>query len=606
MQFRSNNIIPLNQQPAQPDFLRDICDQLNQLTIEHIHPVADSLIPHLIEKTEEQLEQISNNHEVMMKMEVKNALLKNNSQITTLFKKISSNTSVEPSPDGEEKKPFVLLDNTELDHRLAWLIAAEKMSNKENIQQIFRIKNRFENTFPDFEEQIPASPEKLCESFSIAIDLIQPEEVFKQQLLVWFTQFISNPAYNLWNEADQLLETIGLELKRPAKTPQDYAYQDDLNKDSLPDRSSEHFDAEFIDLMADKLVTRVEDMLIRDDLIPESKKYQMRTKELTGVLAGLQLEIMQQHISISSLTESIQSAMDKKGEQSTLSPRHKDLINLVGMLFEFILDNHPLPGNIRKSISLLQIPVLRTAILDCDFLTEKNHPARVLLKKMTSVGTECHDNHFANSVSRLIDSIVHTIISQSCENPDIFRECLDRFREKLDLINQPEDITTSITEEVVTECIEERSESENTAESLLEEGVFEEAEEIILESIAPETNPSGMSSTESSPDSKGGVKESCSLPPDKEQRHKLIDGLKIGQWVVFVGEGETHRLSCKLTQIDNETNRYIFENKSGMKVAEYDSAKLLNEINSESIIIESDVPAFDRALQAVFEKLKIR
>ena len=175
--------------------------------------------------------------------------------------------------------------------------------------------------------------------------------------------------------------------------------------------------------------------------------------------------------------------MDKRGENSKLSPRHEDLINLVGMLFEYILDDHILPENIRKSISLLQIPVLRTAILDHDFLTERDHPARILLNEMTSAGMECQENCFTDPIYLLIDSIVNIIITQSYENPDIFKDCLERFRVELGIINFDEsDQAKNLEDEAILEPHENitlreddgSSENKNIEKSLLDEADFDE------------------------------------------------------------------------------------------------------------------------------------
>ena len=611
MQSRSSNIIPINENSAQQGFLRDVCDQLNQLTIEYLHPALDSLLSHLIERLEEQLQHTSNNHDIMMTMEVKNALLKEGSKIISMLKEESSGTSFTSTQNEVDTESLILLDNIELDQRLTWITVAEKMTDKENAQPLFQIKNRFKNAFPDFDEPIPATPEKLCESFSKAIDLIHPEEIHKHQLLIWFTQHIKEPADTLWCEVNNLLEEIGLKLNLPSKasgTPPD-SYQERT-------QDIESLSTEFMDSLAEKLVTQVEDMLIRDDLIPESKKYQVKTSDLAGILTGLQLEMLQQRASIFNLTESVQSALNKKGEKSKLSPRHGDLINLVGMLFEYILDDHQLPESIRKSISLLQIPVLRTAILDYDFLTERNHPARVLLNEMTSAGMGCKDDCFSDPVYILIESIVRSIISRSQENPNIFHESLKRFRTELDILNQPDDSSprafeeATLTEDVVTEDHHEtHSETEEAKYLPCKKSEFNEEEEIILESASPDPVVTNTLNTyfisdhdEEATLSFSEEEEQATEPPKFTQ----IDQLKVGQWVEFVGEGENHRLNCKLAQIDKDTNRYIFENRSGMKVAECDGIQLLRDIEDGAIIIHSEVQLFDRALQAVFAKFKIR
>lgn len=629
MQSRSNNIIPLNGRSAQCSLLDDVCDQLNQLTAQHIHLAIDPLVEFLTNKIEAKIEQLTCNHEIMMYVEMKNALLKNSSLICSQLKELSSTS---PSPyNNDETGDLILLDNMELDRKLVWVTAAEKMSDKDNIQQLFRIRNRFEHAFPDFREPIPATPEKLCESFSTTIDIIHPPDSFKQQLFFWFIAFIKEHADTLWSEADQLLEDIGLELNLSLKAHERQNHPATCTTNSLADShdqgtensgsyqsatsESEDFSEAFMDSLADRLVTHVENMLIRDDLIPESKKFQVRTLDLAGVLANLQIEIMQQRASITNLSESIQSALNERDENSTLSPRHENLINLVGMLFEYILDDHMLPENIRKSISLLQIPVLRTAILDHDFLTERHHPARILLNEMTSAGMGCSDNCFTDPVYLLIDSIVRIIISQSYENPNIFEDCLERFRTELVLINQPQDEQEpAFLPEICfdgSDSLEQEEDNENITDNkdaeelLLEETEFDEAEEIVLESstyILEAMQEDEIESDDGTEESSSSAMEYDSST--QQEAFAPIEGLKIGQWVEFVGEGEQHRLNCKLAHIDEHSNRYIFENRSGMKVAECDGKQLLNGIDKGSIIIQSDVQIFDRALQAVFERFK--
>lgn len=628
MQSRPNNIIPLNGKPSHHSLLEDVCEQLNQLTQEHIHPVVNALVPYLIDQIDAELERTTNNHEIMMKMEMKNALLKHSSQISSQFKELSSISEL-TSTDHEEPENLILLDNMELEQKLVWVIVAEKMSDKDNVQHIFHIKNRFEHAFPEFNGQIPATPEKLCESFSTAIDSILPPESFKQQLLYWFIKFIKECSDSLWREADQLLEDIGLGLKVSIKAPEKHNHSATLpgskqynsltdnvenSKTSQPAFSGfGDFEASFMDSLAERLVTHVEDMLIRDDLIPESKKNQVRTLDLAGVLARLQMEVMQQHESITNLNESIQSALNERGENSKLSPRHEDLIYLVGMLFEYILDDHMLPENIRKSISLLQIPVLRTVILDHDFLTNKHHPARILLNELTSAGMECKDNCLTDPVYRLIDSIVRIIISKSYENPDIFKDCLEKFRTELAAINClpdeiPEEQEPERSLETRTLEPEKNDQEEGSVEELLpQETPFneDEAEEIVLESSALEQTANSLDPVTPveniEADSTQSVQHKTSTP---QELFQPVKGLKIGQWVEFVGEGKQHRLNCKLAHIDKHTNRYIFENRSGMKVAECDGRHLLNGIENGSIIIQNDVQIFDKALQAVFYKFK--
>jgi hypothetical protein len=57
----------------------------------------------------------------------------------------------------------------------------------------------------------------------------------------------------------------------------------------------------------------------------------------------------------------------------------EDTIDLVGMLFEFILEDRNLPPQMQVMLARLQIPYLKAAILDRKLFAHRQHPARRLL-----------------------------------------------------------------------------------------------------------------------------------------------------------------------------------------------------------------------------------
>ena len=658
MQFQSENIIPLKKQPSTNEFLDDVCEQLNQLTCEYIHPLIESLLPDLISQINDCLETATNNQDIMRLMEIQNSLKKNTKVITSTFIKksiITDNKDHDQNKKEEHNSELMLLDNNDLDHQLLWTSAAEKMAKADNIQCLFRIKNRFEHAFPDYCGLIPTLPEKLCESFSFAVASISVDADIEQLLLGTFIQHIQQEAEKLWTETDQLLEMAGLEIKTVAKQPSvDFAPKamntdnSAISSENTPSDQAfqqENLSSQFMDSLANKLVTRVENMLIQEEIIPQSKVHQVRSIDLASILTTLQIEIMQHHESITCLAESIKSTLTERGDGDKLSQRHEDLINLVGMLFEFILDDHQLPSEIKKSIGLLQIPVLKLAILDNEFLMERHHPARDLLNEMTFAGMQCQEDLSFDPIYLLIESTVRAIIAGSTDNPDIFQESLENFRRELTLIqssgtsqnehslenplfeeivpfpdketkeqvNEPADASSSLSTEDTENTEEQINEQTHTSDPVsMNETEFETEEEIILEntgltSFAGENEHEidATTKTEAKPEPddlfNGEDPES-----DEQYAYMPIEGLKTGQWVEFVGEGDSHRLSCKLAHINQDKNRYLFVNRSGMRVAEWDGHQLSKGIANNSIIIHENTQIFDRALSAVMGKFKRR
>jgi hypothetical protein len=82
-----------------------------------------------------------------------------------------------------------------------------------------------------------------------------------------------------------------------------------------------------------------------------------------------------------------QSLLDQADKLQAGAPAHvasvdEDTIDLVGMLFEFIVQDRDIPSQIQALLGRLQIPFLKVALLDRHLFTHKTHPARMLLDNM--------------------------------------------------------------------------------------------------------------------------------------------------------------------------------------------------------------------------------
>lgn len=78
-----------------------------------------------------------------------------------------------------------------------------------------------------------------------------------------------------------------------------------------------------------------------------------------------------------------QHAEELKEKATTKS--EKAIVEIVALMFQAILAEDRIPPNIRVWFARLQMPVLRTALTDPDFLASTEHPARQLIDRMGSV-----------------------------------------------------------------------------------------------------------------------------------------------------------------------------------------------------------------------------
>jgi len=91
--------------------------------------------------------------------------------------------------------------------------------------------------------------------------------------------------------------------------------------------------------------------------------------------------------------------------------------------------------------------------------------------------------------------------------------------------------------------------------------------------------------------------------PDNDVALVQVDNLRVGSWVEFQ-EDEEHKLRCKLAAVIKPTGKYIFVNRTGMKVLEKTRMGLATEFQRGAIRLLNDTLLFDRALESVIGNLR--
>ncbi|QGU33744.1 DUF1631 domain-containing protein [Thermochromatium tepidum] len=84
-------------------------------------------------------------------------------------------------------------------------------------------------------------------------------------------------------------------------------------------------------------------------------------------------------------------------------------IDIVAMLFEAIFDDPDLPAAVRAEIAKLQIPVLKVALLDKGFFSDRQHPARRLLDLIAQAGLgrgEDEQPRFLDMIRSVVTSVI--------------------------------------------------------------------------------------------------------------------------------------------------------------------------------------------------------
>jgi len=109
------------------------------------------------------------------------------------------------------------------------------------------------------------------------------------------------------------------------------------------------------------------------------------------------------------------------GDRVGMAAPDEDTIDLVGMLFEYILRDRNLPAQMQAVLGRLQIPYLKVALLDKHLFAQKTHPARQLLDVMAqaSMGWS-EESDRDRRLQDKINEIVEKILKNFDEDLDIF------------------------------------------------------------------------------------------------------------------------------------------------------------------------------------------
>lgn len=116
-----------------------------------------------------------------------------------------------------------------------------------------------------------------------------------------------------------------------------------------------------------------------------------------------------------------------------VSTADEDTIDLVGMLFEYILQDRNLPAQMQALFGRLQIPYLKVAILDKHLFAQKSHAARRLLDLLADAGKSWSEE--SDRDHRLYDRIkacVETVLRDFDDDVGVFERELASFSDFID------------------------------------------------------------------------------------------------------------------------------------------------------------------------------
>lgn len=646
-----------------------------------------------------------------------------------------------PQLDAVSFDNLSLVQNDELEETVAMDAMVGKVLSRDGLalgHLTTRLNTLVSNKVED--KTNPLGPRPLCEAFLEACQGLGVEIKVKLIVLKLFEKYVLAELEQLYAEANEILVTHGVlpELKsapvrrplRPAaEAPASAGYAGAAAQAAA---SGAYLDAESQEAFGalQELMSQVRGNLAARRQVP-ADAVPISSNDLMRLLSHLQDHLPAQGMDEVDVRHHLDHLLTrvshKSGRSRVVGQVDEDVINLVSMLFEFILDDRNLPDSLKALIGRMQIPMLKVAVLDKTFFSRGNHPARRLLNEIASaaLGWAEQTDLQRDSLYQKIEQVVMRLLNDFVDDTAIFGVLLEDFiaftgdeRRRSELLEQrtrdaeegraradaarhevaqvlnqrlfgrtlPEVVVRLLREAwskvLLLTCLKHGSDSQPWRDAVatmddliwsvephedpesrtrllemvpqllksLREGLtsaafdpfstgeffsrleslhvqafqrFKQAQEAaadddLLDGIplldeaveAPAAQASGQ------PEMVAVVEEIVLATPgeerapepeellaDDDESLRKVDELRVGSWVEILEDSE-HKLRCKLAAVIKPTGRYIFVNRTGMKVLEKTRMGLAVEFRRNAVRLLDDALLFDRALESVIGNLR--
>lgn len=363
---------------------------------------------------------------------------------------------------------------------------------------LLQLQTRFSQVYPEATDESPVNPmapEHLCSAFTEAIQALEIQIRERLILLKQFDRYVVSNLGMLLDEANRILIQAGVipNFRYHGKAGKQHSAaegkaagpaQDTTGTSEQPSAGpSGHSSAVFEQIRQMLALQRA-----NAGIPPRASDPNVRVvgdAELASLLNALPLSVPRQSqqnlsdgepvtVDLRQLVQQLLAQQADKGDgrKPELNEVDEDLINLVSMLFEFILDDYNLSAPVQVLISRLQIPILKVVIRDKSFFSQATHPARRLLNSLAraGIGWSSSDEKAKDKLYGQIHNIVQRILNEFDGDVSLFETLNLEFEQFLERENRKASLVEQRTRESERGRIKSQT-AQQTVDNLLKQKV---------------------------------------------------------------------------------------------------------------------------------------
>ena len=370
-------------------------------------------------------------------------------------------SSTQPSLPELDEMPLVLLDDGDLEESLAVQNMVSKIRTQCG-QELFALEKRMaallDNPVLESEDN-PIGPESVCESFKQACEQLESTIEIKLVILKLYDKFVIGEIKKAYEQLNQLLiqnnvlPSIRTQVKRSQagrrQRPDPCAPQGEVIEGQFPSFNTppaEPYGQFTAGLQAGESGGATQQQmfqllhhLVYGD-VGESSGQNQGVTAPAGTIDGL-TELQRAHIGVTPAVDPVgQHSQAHPGTSNVLrelkttsiaagmAPIDNMMIDVVAMMFDYILDDQNIPAAMKALIGRLQIPVLKVSIVDKRFFASKSHPARRLLNTLGNAAAKWNDKYQrSDAFYATMEKGVQRILEEFTDNVELFAEVLEDF-----------------------------------------------------------------------------------------------------------------------------------------------------------------------------------
>ncbi|HEB95711.1 MAG TPA: DUF1631 domain-containing protein [Sedimenticola thiotaurini] len=339
-----------------------------------------------------------------------------------------------------EQDEFSLVENEDLEEGLAVNNMVSRGENR-HYRDLYALNQRIGHMVDREIDSArnPLGPAAICEGFHQVIRPLSLDVAVKIVIYKQFERTVVDALDQLYGETNEVLARGGILPKLSHRVRRAPSYG--------PAPASGAAGT----VMEQAQGTEIDDPRLQGELFPVLQQMLGRrrggqqaphvpvvaTDQVVGLLSSLQQANMAAITSAAlsdlgnlDLRASLQQAIQATGGGEHRMEESDDAaIDVISMLFEFILEDRSLPDAMKALLARLQIPMLKVAILDKEFFSRKNHPARRLLNSMAqaAVGWTEKAGRADGGLYAKMESIVERVLDRFEDDIGLFTELNEEF-----------------------------------------------------------------------------------------------------------------------------------------------------------------------------------